>query len=99
VIPSLNEGFGLPSFEAFAGGATILVHRGTPASTILSRQDGVFSCDMSDPSEIQEHVNKIISIEDLPQISSRVELLRNLNMTWDGYGRSISELYLEQTNY
>ena len=33
--PSINEGFGLPAFEAFAEGARLIVHSGTPADEIL----------------------------------------------------------------
>ena len=99
VIPSLNEGFGLPSFEAFAGGATILVHQGTPAATILSKEAGVYSCDMSNASEIQKSVNRIIHNEEATRISNRPEILNNLSITWEGYGSRIAELYLEQTVY
>jgi len=99
VIPSLNEGFGLPSFEAFAGGARILVHRGTPASTILSKEAGVYSCDMNNASEIQESVNRIIHNAEEPKISDRLEVLSNLDITWKGYGSRIAELYLEHTVY
>ena len=99
VIPSLNEGFGLPSFEAFAGGATILVHQGTPASTILSKEAGVYSCDMNEALAIKDSVSKIIYNDEAPQIYNRSEVLKNLNISWDAYGSKIAELYLEQTVY
>ena len=33
--PSINEGFGLPAFEAFGEGARVIAHVGTPASEML----------------------------------------------------------------
>lgn len=99
IIPSLNEGFGLPSFEAFAGGANILVHSGTPASTILKNQPGVYFCDMTNPQAFSSKVLEIM--EDLEELdkSQRTQLLRELKLTWEDYGKNIANLYLENTVY
>lgn len=99
IIPSLNEGFGLPSFEAFAVGAIILVHKGTPASTILGDQPGVYSCDMTDPHSFRNKVTEILSEEIEINVQQRIELLESLQLTWDSYAQKIANLYFEQYRY
>lgn len=99
IIPSLNEGFGLPSFEAFAVGAIILVHKGTPASTILGDQPGVYSCDMTNPHSFKSKVTEILSEDIEINVQQRIELLEKLQLTWDSYARKIANLYFEQLLY
>lgn len=46
VFPSLNEGFGLPAFDAYGQGANLLIHDESPASEILKHESGVFKCNL-----------------------------------------------------
>jgi glycosyltransferase involved in cell wall biosynthesis len=99
VIPSLNEGFGMPSFEAYMGGATILVHKGTPISSILHNQKGVFSCDMSNPEDFIQKVRDILNLEIVIQNSERKKVIEELKLTWNSYGERVAELYRELSIY
>jgi glycosyltransferase involved in cell wall biosynthesis len=99
VIPSLNEGFGLPSFEAFAGGAKILVHQGTPASTILKEFSGVYSCDMNDYHEIQNSVNRIRLLKHKVNLKTRQEEVSTLQLSWKDFGSRQVGIYRDLMNY
>ena len=50
--PSINEGFGLPAFEAFGEGARVIAHNGTPADQILNSQEGILFDDLLDETKI-----------------------------------------------
>jgi glycosyltransferase involved in cell wall biosynthesis len=99
VIPSLNEGFGLPSFEAFASGARILVHQGTPASTILKNFRGVYSCDMEDYHEIQNSINYIRSLKNKVDFKNRQKEVSTLSLLWKDFGERQTEIYRDLINY
>ena len=99
IVPSLNEGFGLPSFEAYAGGANVLVHRGTPASTILESEAGVFSCDMQDMSEFRKLTRLILNLNQVVDHINRERKLEELGITWESYAQRIAELYEENFRY
>ncbi len=94
IHPSLNEGFGIPAFEAFSEGAILLVHKGTPASQYLSRQDGLMTCNMLDAQDIQ---NSILSCLAKPRGNKmqRVESLKELGMTWWDFGSKVYKSYVK----
>jgi len=54
IHPSINEGFGLPAFEAFTEGAPLLVHFDTPAAEYLGKSAGVISTNLLDLESTQE---------------------------------------------
>lgn len=51
VFPSLNEGFGLPAFDAYSQGANLIIHDNAPASEILKNEPGVFECNLRSSEE------------------------------------------------
>lgn len=99
IIPSLNEGFGMPSFEAYAGGARILVHEGTPAATILKNQAGVYSCDLRNQKVTQAIIKSILSNPKSINDTERVAMVKNRKLTWIDFGEKYANLYREQSNY
>jgi glycosyltransferase involved in cell wall biosynthesis len=99
IVPSLNEGFGLPSFEAYAGGATVLVHEGTPASTILVSEAGVFSCDMQDLKKFADVTKSVLNSTVQIDRAARERKLEELGITWETYAEKIAQLYLENSRY
>lgn len=99
IIPSLNEGFGLPSFEAFGDGAEIMVHDETPAAEILREFDGVFAVNMLDKKAITDTILEVISTSPIsPSIkdsctSVRRSWLEKRGFTWKSIGKAYLEMY------
>jgi glycosyltransferase involved in cell wall biosynthesis len=98
IHPSLNEGFGLPAFEAFLEGTNLVVHAGTPADSMLNRAKGVFVCEMTDTVEIESAVNRALLVPREPR-SERLEFLRERQIMWNDFKHRYQELYFEQMNY
>ncbi len=99
IIPSLNEGFGMPSFEAFAGGARIVVHAGTPASKILEGQVGVFSCDMEDFEKSLSMIKSLLATNDEIDSQKRLEFIKDKKLLWENFARKYADLIREQSWY
>lgn len=92
VHPSINEGFGLPAFEAFSEGAKIIVHSGTPASNYLSSFSGVFSGDLLNSQVINELL--VASLGDIViEIEARKNFLVNNQMTWKAMVDNYVKIY------
>jgi len=97
VHPSLNEGFGLPAFEAFAEGAKIIVHDGTPASNYLSSFTGVFSGDLLNSQIIDELL--VASLGNIAvEIGARRDFLVNNQMTWKAMVDNYVKIYFSTRN-
>jgi glycosyltransferase involved in cell wall biosynthesis len=98
IHPSLNEGFGLPAFEAFFEGARVMVHEGTPADQMLKSFKNVSSCDMRNAVRIKETLIRELNMPlELPEV--RKEALREEQLFWQHTKKKYQDLYLEQTNY
>lgn len=92
VHPSINEGFGLPAFEAFFEGSPLLVHLGTPASDELGAETGVWSANMLDIDEIFHCLREILDTELLIDLQARRSLMRDRQMTW----QDMAKLYVQE---
>jgi len=82
IHPSINEGFGLPAFEAFGEGAPVAVHNGLPADQYLASQSQVYVLDMKNKNSVLELLknrNNITRTND----NSRKKFLIDNSMTWD----------------
>jgi glycosyltransferase involved in cell wall biosynthesis len=90
--PSINEGFGLPAFEAFGEGARIIAHSGTPAEEILHQQSGVIFQNMLDEKEVIESYRSILQ-EKFGDIAGRRAFLESVNATWATSTKKYAELY------
>lgn len=99
IIPSLNEGFGMPSFEAFMGGAKILIHSTTPAAKILKNQVGVYSVDMKSETEVVKALDLILSNSQEVNIQAREQFIGTLDLTWDDCILKHVNLYGELIKY
>lgn len=80
--PSINEGFGLPAFEAFGEGAPIAVHNGLPADYYLSSQSGVYVVNMEDIDSITMLLKNSVNFQRASEHERRNFLIKS-NMTWD----------------
>ena len=76
-----------------------MVHRGTPASTILESEAGVFSCDMQDMSEFRKLTRLILNLNQVVDHINRERKLEELGITWESYAQRIAELYEENFRY
>lgn len=88
VFPSLNEGFGIPIFEAFGEGKRVLVHKESPAVEALRNDKQIVPVNMETEGELSKTMLSLIqSPSDVSIIESRKKI-RQLKMTWD---KSVNE--------
>ena len=94
IHPSINEGFGLPAFEAFGEGARLLVHIDTPAADYLNDFNNVTAADLSDPKFILNAFQSAINSEKIPIETAR-EHLRSINAEWKLCADSFLKIVVE----
>jgi glycosyltransferase involved in cell wall biosynthesis len=99
IVPSLNEGFGMPSFEAYAGEANLLVHTGTPASTILRGQEGVYACDMQDFNLTLSTLKSILGEPNVRHYGQRAHFILEKKLRWSDFAERYADLVREQSWY
>jgi glycosyltransferase involved in cell wall biosynthesis len=82
IHPSINEGFGLPAFEAFGEGAPIAVHMGLPASQYLASKSQVTTLDMTNTDQVK---NLLANVDQFSRsnVNERRKFLIQNNMTWE----------------
>ena len=90
--PSINEGFGLPAFEAFGEGARIIVHSGTPADEILSSQIGVISNNLLDERGVIQAYESI-QAQNFGEINERRSYIKSISATWAQTTQKYIKLY------
>jgi glycosyltransferase involved in cell wall biosynthesis len=90
--PSINEGFGLPAFEAFGEGARVIAHNGTPADQILNSQEGILFDDLLDETKIIETYRKILE-QNFGNIVQRRLFIESIGATWALSTKKYVELY------
>ena len=90
--PSINEGFGLPAFEAFGEGARIVAHTGTPVSRILNSQEGVVFGDLLDETQVIDSYRKIL-MQKFGNIIERRQFIESIGATWTLSTKKYVELY------
>jgi glycosyltransferase involved in cell wall biosynthesis len=90
--PSVNEGFGLPAFEAFGEGARVIAHTGTPANQILDSQEGVSFVNLLDETKVLDSYRKILT-RNFGNITQRRLFIESINATWASSTKKYVELY------
>jgi glycosyltransferase involved in cell wall biosynthesis len=90
--PSINEGFGLPAFEAFGEGARVIAHNGTPANQILDLQEGVIFDNLLDETRVLESYKKILTLN-FGNVTQRRLFIESINATWASSTKKYVELY------
>lgn len=90
--PSINEGFGLPAFEAFGEGARVIAHAGTPVSEMLEGQSGVIFDDMHDEKRIIESYRLILT-QNYGDILKRRNFIKSIGATWAESANKYADLY------
>ena len=90
--PSINEGFGLPAFEAFGEGARVIAHTGTPANQILNSQEGVIFDDLLDETKVADSYRKMLT-QSFGDVIQRRLFIKSINATWVSSTEKYVELY------
>jgi glycosyltransferase involved in cell wall biosynthesis len=94
IHPSINEGFGLPAFEAFGEGAPIAVHNDLPADYYLNSQSQVHVINMSNLDSLTALLRNSVDFKRASINERRSFLLKNF-MTWDQMCKRYLLTYLE----
>ena len=94
IHPSINEGFGLPAFEAFAEGSPIAVHQGLPADHLLSDTSQVYVLDMLNVESIVSLLKNHEKFRSVGVEKRRNYLIQN-SMTWNQMCNEYVRAYLE----
>jgi glycosyltransferase involved in cell wall biosynthesis len=90
--PSINEGFGLPAFEAFGEGARVIAHTGTPANQILNSQEGVVFDNLLDEKKVVDSYRKMLT-QNFGNVIQRRLFIESINATWVSSTKKYVELY------
>jgi glycosyltransferase involved in cell wall biosynthesis len=90
--PSINEGFGLPTFEAFGEGAKVIAHIGTPANQILNSQEGVLFDNLLDEKKVVDSYRKMLT-QNFGNVIQRRLFIESINATWVSSTKKYVELY------
>ena len=90
--PSINEGFGLPAFEAFGEGARVIAHSGTPANQILISQEGTFFDNLLNERTVINNYRKILT-QNFGDVIQRRQFIKSIGATWESSTKKYVELY------
>ena len=90
--PSINEGFGLPAFEAFGEGARVIAHSGTPANQILISQEGTFFDNLLNERTVVDSYRKILT-QNFGDVIQRRQFIKSIGATWESSTKKYVELY------
>jgi glycosyltransferase involved in cell wall biosynthesis len=92
IVPSLNEGFSHPVFDAFSFGTRLMIHGPSPAAQILHNKKGVLVADLSDSYNIKNLINEAIQMPKSSLIDNR-DFLESIEATWEGLTKNYLKLY------
>ena len=90
--PSINEGFGLPAFEAFSEGSRLIAHNETPANQILNSQPGVLFDNLLDETKVIETYRKMLK-QNFGDVIQRRSFIESIGATWALSTKNYVELY------
>jgi glycosyltransferase involved in cell wall biosynthesis len=90
VLPSLEEGFGLPAVEAAACGTPIVATRNSPLPHLL--EGGGLFIDPTDAADLKGALMKILSNKSLQEELGTAALERARALTWELAGESFLRL-------
>jgi glycosyltransferase involved in cell wall biosynthesis len=100
IVPSLNEGFSHPVFDAFSLGTRVMMHKPSPAAEILDGRKGVFASDLSSSHHLITKITSAIEEQGGNKVDNQ-EFLKSIEATWSditkNYVRNY-ELLIEKNN-
>lgn len=92
IVPSLNEGFSHPIFDAFSLGARVLLHSPSPAAQILENRKGVFAVNLNSSSDLFNLISNAIQSPKGNPTQNRV-FLKSIGATWASTAESYAKVY------
>ena len=92
IVPSLNEGFSHPVFDAFSLGTRVMMHKPSPAAEILNGRKGVFASDLSSSNNLITKISSAIKEQCGSQIDNQ-EFLKSIEATWSGITKNYVRNY------
>ncbi len=92
IIPSLNEGFSHPVFDAFSLGTRLMVHSPSPAAQILKNKKGVLAVDLNSSYNLINLINEAIEMPKGDLIDNR-DFLKSIGATWEGLTKNYLTIY------
>jgi len=93
VMPSLDEGFGLPAIEAMASGAPCIVSRGHALEEVAG--GAALLIDPHDEASIAEAIDQVLENDGLAQDLSRRALARAGDFSWEETAQGLLRLFEE----
>jgi len=97
IVPSLNEGFSHPVFDAFSFGARLLIHSPSPAAEILVAKKGVLAADLSHSNNMLNLINEALAMPKSNLVDNRL-FLNSIEATWGHLTKNYLKLYLDLKN-
>jgi glycosyltransferase involved in cell wall biosynthesis len=94
VMPSLDEGFGLPAIEAMSCGRPVIVSSGNSLEELVG--DAGLTVDPHKPEELTAAIDRIFSCEDLRRSLAKRAIQRASQFSWETAARQLLEVF-EQT--
>ena len=92
IIPSINEGFSHPVFDAFSFGTRLLIHGPSPAAQILNNKKGVLVADLSSSYNLKNLISEAIQMPKSNLIDNR-DFLKSIEATWEDLTKNYLTLY------
>ena len=96
IHPSINEGFGLPAFEAFGEGSIIIIHKNTPAAELLGDFEGVITEDLTTKEGVKSAILRAGKNYEI-DVGKRREYLQRIGATWLNMANSYLNVYTQLT--
>ena len=93
VLPSLDEGFGLPAIEAAACGAPVLATRNSAMPEVLG--DAALYCDPSEEGGLERELRRLLSDESLRTLLGARAAARAQQYTWTSSARALLDVFDE----
>jgi len=92
IVPSLNEGFSHPIFDAFSLGTRVMLHKPSPAAQILNGRMGVYTADLSKSHNLLELISNAILMPKVDMAENRL-FLKSIDATWNSTTKNYIKLY------
>lgn len=92
IVPSVNEGFSHPVFDAFSFATRLLIHGPSPAAQILLNRKGVLIANLDSSHDILSLINEAIQMPKSHFADNR-DFLKSIGATWEDLTKNYLELY------
>jgi glycosyltransferase involved in cell wall biosynthesis len=93
VMPSLDEGFGLPAVEAMASGTPVIVSDGNSLTEVVGSAGILFPA--QDERALSDHMERVISNPQLWDHMSKLGIERAASFSWDHAARVLLNILEE----